>query len=97
MIVEWSETATAEILSIRAYLSRTSPAYAQLVAEKIIRRTEQLADQPLVGAEVPEYGDETLREVFERPYRIMYRVAADRIQVVAIIHASRQLPEQPPG
>ena len=96
MIVEWSEHAVAELLSIRDYLNGTSPAYAQLVAEKIIRRTEQLVDQPLIGAEVPEYEDETLREVFERPYRIMYRVAEQRILVVAIIHASRQLPDQPP-
>jgi len=96
MMVEWSERAAAELLSIRGYLNQTSPAYAQLIAEKIIRRTEQLADQPLTGAEVPEYQDETLREVFERPYRIMYRVSAQRIQIVAIIHASRQLPDQAP-
>jgi plasmid stabilization system protein ParE len=52
---------------------------------------------PRLGAEVPEYGDETIREVLEHPYRIVYRVTTDRIEVVAIIHGARRLPRTPPG
>lgn len=97
MNVEWSESATAQLQAIRDSLSRTSPGYAQALADRIIRRTEGLASQPRLGAEVPEYSEETIREVFEHPYRILYRVSGDLLQVVAIVHASRQLPRSPPG
>jgi plasmid stabilization system protein ParE len=97
MNVEWTESATAQLQAIRDYLARTSPGYAQALAERIVRRTEGLAAQPLLGSEVAEYGDEMLREVFEHPYRILYRVSEERLQVVAVVHASRRLPRTPPG
>jgi plasmid stabilization system protein ParE len=97
MSVEWAEEATAQLQAVRDYLARTSPGYAQVLAERIVQRTERLADQPLLGAEVPEYADESLRELLEHPYRILYRVAGDQVQVVAVIHASRRLPRTPPG
>ena len=66
----WTETATDQLIAIRDYLARTSSGYAQTLAERIVRRTEDLANHPLLGAEVPEYADEGLREVFEHPYRM---------------------------
>jgi toxin ParE1/3/4 len=97
MIVEWSEHATAQVQAIRDYLARSSPGYAQTVAERIVQRTEGLATLPLLGAEVPEHGDATLREVFEHPYRILYRVSEERVQIVSVVHAARRLPRTPPG
>lgn len=52
---------------------------------------------PLFGAEVPEYADESLRELFEHPFRILYRVEGDDLQIVALVHAARTLPRTPPG
>jgi toxin ParE1/3/4 len=94
--VTWTETATAQLQAIRDYLARSSPGYAQALAGRVVSRTEALAGQPLFGAEVPEYGDPDIREVFEHPYRILYRVAGPDVQVVAVIHSSRRLPRVPP-
>jgi plasmid stabilization system protein ParE len=94
--VTWSETAAAQLQAVRDYLAKSSPGYAQALAERIVARTEDLAAQPLLGAEVPEYGDETIREVFEHPYRILYRVSGEDVQVISIIHSSRRLPRTPP-
>jgi plasmid stabilization system protein ParE len=66
------------------------------MADRIVRRTEVLADFPLVGPEVPEYADESIRELQEHPYRIIYRVMTNQIDVVAVIHAARRLPRTPP-
>ena len=96
MIVEWSEQAAAQLLAIRDYLARSSPGYAQTLAERIIQRTESLANLPLLGAEVAEYGDESIREIIEHPYRILYRASAERIQIAAVVHAARRLPRTPP-
>jgi toxin ParE1/3/4 len=97
MSVTWTETAAAQLQAIRDYLARSSPGYAQALAERIVARTEALDGQPLSGAEVPEYGDPDIREVFEHPYRILYRVSEEDVQVIAVIHSSRRLPRTPPG
>lgn len=96
MSVAWAETAADQLRAVRDYLSRSSPAYAQALVNRIIARTEALDGQPRFGAEVPEYGDESIREVFEHPYRIIYRVTGDDVQVVAVIHSARRLPPDPP-
>jgi plasmid stabilization system protein ParE len=95
--VEWAESATAHVVGIRDYLLRVSSPYAQAVVDRIVRKTEILEHQPYLGAEVPEYKDESLRELFEHPYRILYCVHDDRVQIVAVIHSSRRLPVHPPG
>jgi toxin ParE1/3/4 len=43
---------------------------------------------------VPEYQAEDIRELIEKPYRIIYRVKQDRIDVLAVIHGARLLSEE---
>ena len=97
MTVEWTETAASHVVAVRDYLLSVSSPYAQAVADRIVRKTELLEAQPYLGAEVPEYRDDSLRELFEHPYRILYRLDDDRVQIVAVIHSSRRLPVHPPG
>lgn len=97
MSVVWTATAADQLQAVRDYVARSSPGYAQALAARIVERTETLADQPLLGAEVEEYGDPDIREVFEHPYRIIYRVAGPDVAILAVIHSSRRLPRTPPG
>jgi plasmid stabilization system protein ParE len=56
-----------------------------------VNRTEAtLADQPLLGATVPAYDDDSLREVFEDPSRIIDRVHDRQVDIVAVVHAARR-------
>jgi toxin ParE1/3/4 len=95
--VAWTETAAGQLQAARDYLARSSPGYAQALVARIVARTEALADQPHLGAEVEEYGDPDIREVFEHPYRIIYHIAGSDIEIVAVIHSSRRLPRTPPN
>lgn len=97
MSVTWTEAASAQLQAIHDYLAQSSAGYAQALAGRVVARTEALDGQPRLGAEVPEYGEPDLREVFEHPYRILYQVDGPDVQVVAVIHASRRLPRIPPG
>ena len=63
----WTETAADQLQAIRNYLARSSPGYALALAERMVARTETLSDHPLSGAEVPEYGDPSIREIYEHP------------------------------
>ena len=48
--------------------------------------------QPRLGPVVPEYEDETLRELFVDPYRIVYRLLDDQVDIVAVVHGARRMP-----
>ena len=62
------------------------------MVDRITRRSKQIADFPLSGSIVAEYDRDDIREVIELPYRILYRVPSERIDVLAAIHSARQLP-----
>jgi hypothetical protein len=41
------------------------------------------------GRVVPEIGDSAVREVFVFRYRMVYRVQADRVEIIAFVHGAR--------
>ncbi|MEA3363341.1 MAG: type II toxin-antitoxin system RelE/ParE family toxin [Thermodesulfobacteriota bacterium] len=48
-------------------------------------------EQPLIGRVVPEIGDVEIRERFVYSYRLVYKVQAEVIIIVAVIHGKRLL------
>ncbi len=95
MLVNWTEAALADLQAIEAYIARRSPQYGRSLVERLFASTGRLADFPQLGAEVPEYEDESLRELLESPYRVVYRVYVDRVDVVAVVHGARRMPQGP--
>jgi len=95
MNVRWTDTAIGHLQAIHDYIAQNSPIYAQRVVDRITRRSQQIASLPRSGQIVPEHGLDEVREVFEKPYRIIYRILPDRIDVLAVIHGMRRLPPQP--
>ena len=88
----WTRPALDDVREIRAYIARDSPRYARIVAERLFDAVERLRTHPLFGRMVPELGQPTVREVIEAPYRIVYRVRADVLEVIAVVHAARLFP-----
>ncbi len=91
MKVLWTENALKHLLDIYEYISQNSPTYATRMVDRLTRRSEQIANFPMSGREVPEYEAKDIREVIEKPYRIIYRVNPDQIDILAVVHAARQL------
>jgi len=96
MNVSWTRVAQGHLRAIHHYIAADSPRHAQRVVDRITRRTEALKSMPRMGAEVAEYGDESIRELLYRSYRIIYRILPERVDVVAVIHGARLLPAEPP-
>ena len=92
--IEWAEQALLNLEYIAAFIAKDSPRYAALTVACIIERIEQAAEFPESGRRVPEYVALDLRELFWRDYRIIYRVDAKRVVVVAVVHGRRRL--EPP-
>ncbi len=91
----WSPRALNDLQGICEYIARDSERYAALFAQRVIALAESFPRHPLLGAVVPEYGREELRERLFQNYRIVYRVRAEAIEIVTVTHAARLLPPTP--
>lgn len=94
MRVHWTQNAIEHLVKIYEHIAINSPTYAKRMVDGITRRSEQIAEQPLSGRKVPEYQTEDIRKLIEKPYRIIYRIKADQIDVLAVIHGARLLSEE---
>ncbi|MFH2093868.1 MAG: type II toxin-antitoxin system RelE/ParE family toxin [Pseudomonadota bacterium] len=94
MRVRWTENAIDHLANIYEYIAFNSPTYARRMIDRITRRSEQIAEHALSGRKVPEYDAEDIREVIEKPYRVIYRIKPGQIDVIAVIHGARQMPEE---
>jgi toxin ParE1/3/4 len=65
MRVHWTNTAIEHLVSIHEYVAHNSQPYADRLVDKLTRRSEQIATFPLSGRMVPEYRNESIREVKE--------------------------------
>lgn len=90
-IVVWSPRAIDDVEAIAAYIAEDSEAYAASVVRIILQKARNLSEFPYVGRVVPEFGDETIREVFAYSYRIVYRIEEYEITIAAVIHGKRLL------
>jgi plasmid stabilization system protein ParE len=92
MKVHWTNLAVKHLADLHEHIARTSPQYALRIVDRLTRRSEQIGSFPESGRVVPRKNEPNLREVFEGPYRIVYRIKKGQIDVVAVIHGSRQWP-----
>jgi toxin ParE1/3/4 len=93
MRVEWTEPALADLTHIRDYIAKDSPVYAEQFVRRIFNATDKLVEFPRIGREVPEASDvpEEVREVIHQGYRIVCWIVVDRVQILAVIHGTRDL------
>lgn len=88
--VRWTSQARADLRAIRQFLARESPRYAEVLEDGILAATDRLAVFPRSGRSVPEVGDEAMREVLYRDYRIVYVVVDDgQVDVLTVFHSTR--------
>jgi addiction module RelE/StbE family toxin len=88
MKVHWTDAAEAQLDAIYAYIAKNSTTYALRTVDKITKRSKQIASFPLSGRKVPEYDLEQIREVYSGPYRIIYYIKPDQIDVISVIHGA---------
>jgi toxin ParE1/3/4 len=63
--------------------------------ERILDRVETLLHAPRSGVRLLAFVDDEVREVLERPYRIVYRVSADSIEILNVKHYRQRLIGRP--
>jgi addiction module RelE/StbE family toxin len=92
----WSPRSIADLEAIRDHIASDSDLYAGLMVARLVAAPARLLDFPESGRMVPEFGRPDLRELVVRPYRLVYRVREEVIEVVTVFHAARLLPNLRP-
>lgn len=95
MKIVWTEKADKQLSQIYEYIAEDSPFYASQTIKSIIEIAENVSLYPLKGRTVPEYQDNKIREVFMHPYRIIYLIKENQIDILSIIHEAREIPSDP--
>ena len=91
MKVIWSRRALLDVEHIRDYIAQDSTAYAQPFVERLLHATRHLPRFPHSGRAMPEAKNLHIREIIYQGYRIIYRSRSDAIEIVMVVHGSRNL------
>ncbi len=83
--------ANTDLETIALFIAEQSAGRAEAVVKRLRGRCRILETHPLAGRARPEFGD-GLRSLVERPYVVFYRLNGDDAEIMAIIHAMRDLP-----
>lgn len=89
----WAPQACADLEAIGDFIAREAPRFARMVVDGIIESVDRLESFPRSGRIVPEIGDDVVREVIYRGYRIIYVLSRERVEeevkVLTVMHSSR--------
>lgn len=92
--VLWTDTARQDLTGIVDYIAQDSIVNALAVLEQLEAKAAQLASFSGRGRVVPELLDTGIsqyREIICSPWRIIYRVEARRVLVMAVLDSRRDL------
>jgi len=93
--VRFSVSSREDLRSIHEFIAREdSPANADCVARGIVKAALTLSDLPSRGAHPPEllrHGSRGYRQIFFKPYRILYRIRGKTVFIVLIADGRRDM------
>ena len=93
MTIVWSPEAIEDLISLRAYIAKESPAGAQRIALRILHDVEHLLpNNPHIGRPGRVPGTREL-VIPQTPYIVPYRVQRDVIQILRVYHGARRWPD----
>jgi len=92
--VAWTETAVRDLERLAVYLWKETPLRSGQIIDRIVARADSLESSPLRGRIPPELetiGDRTWREAVETPWRILYKVSMERVEIHGVLDGRRNL------
>ena len=89
--VVWTAPAWEDLDVAAEYIARDSEFYAAALVQEARDAAMSLAAFADRGQVVPEFGDQSIREILVRPYRLVYHLTEEKVFVVAFIHGAQRL------
>lgn len=92
MVIRWLASARSDLKSIYEYIALDSKRYARLQVDRITSATQILKKEAYIGKPVKEFQNESIRELVEDNYRIIYKIVGpSEIHILLIHHGARDL------
>lgn len=92
MKLRYTPRAKLDLAEIHDYIAQENPQAARRVVLIIRKAAEALPQNPLVGRSGRIAGTRELT-VGRFPFMLAYRVDADEVQILSVIHTARMWPE----
>jgi toxin ParE1/3/4 len=90
--ISLAESAVQDIEAIRTwYADQQIPEIGERLVAQIFSAVERLADFPMSGRIVPEFGSVHLREIILPPFRIVYRVDKGAVRIVRVWRSEQDI------
>jgi plasmid stabilization system protein ParE len=90
--VVWSPTARRRALEAVDFIAHDRPLASAEWLNALIERVDLLRDLPEQGRVVPEWGEPSVREIMHEPFRVVYEVFPDRVEILTLSHFRQELP-----
>jgi toxin ParE1/3/4 len=84
-----TDAAFEDLRLIGDYIAEQNPARAESFIEALLERCERLSATPRAWPLVPRYEMRGIRRRVYGNYLIFYRIAADSIEVIHVLHGAR--------
>jgi toxin ParE1/3/4 len=88
--VRHTARARRDLLDIWLYIGGDNPAAADRVYARLAARIRILEKRPSAGRPRPEIAPDA-RSLVEPPFLILYRVVANGVQIVRVLHGRRRI------
>ena len=92
--LNWHDDAYNDLNQIYNYIFKDSEHYSIKTVNDIVDLVNCLNFSPYMGRKIPEYNDESKRELIYKSYRIMYRIESNKIEIHRIWHSARNFTKQ---
>lgn len=90
--VVWTISAITDLENIAEYIAKDSIRYAEITVNELFYSTNVLEKYPKFGRTVPEFIDESIRELIKGNYRVIYKIVNNnRIDILTVHSTSRLL------
>lgn len=90
--VIWTESAIQDLIDIGDYIAKDSERYAEITVSRLFASVDILEKHPKAGRTVPEFENQSIRELIYGYYRIVYQIINEaRIDISAVHHCARTL------
>ncbi|PIE40560.1 MAG: addiction module toxin RelE [Gammaproteobacteria bacterium] len=96
MNISFSKSAIDDLTGIKEYYQEQGvPQIGHDFVAAIVEHVETLATYPSVGRVVPEFDDDSIRELIHSPFRIVYLYQSESINIIRVWRSERllKLPE----
>lgn len=87
--LEFSKRFFRNMAAHEDYIAKDNPAAAKKVIDLIYKTAESLETQPMTGRAGDRDGTREL-VITKYPYTLIYKLTADKVRIVAVIHQSQQ-------